>query len=393
MEKTEALFSIIKNVIEDAKTNISENDIMQIYEFAKMHRMENFVFRFLEKMGTADKYPNICENYMRYISIDANQEYYLNHILAIFEINGINHMALKGSVIKYIYPTPELRESADIDIWIEPNDAKRAKQLLDAEGFKTVKYGISNHDVYCINNIIYVELHKELVSKKFQWYGICNSIVRDCKKEDGYNYRYKMSDEDFYVFMLIHMAKHILYGGAGIRLVLDVWVYLRTYRLNQERLAVRLKEADLLMFDKTVKLLCDYWFNDKQVTDAGVLRLSDYMIHSGWNGTSEQVKLTNSIRESENNHTHLHRYVKSIFWSKNKMAVRYPILNKFPVLLPAMWVHRIVNALFRKKGSLTNFVHYYDDIKENDISTYKSFVSEIGLTNTQAQREKIHNCD
>lgn len=387
MDKTEALFSIIKNVIEGTETNIPEVDFLQVYELAKMHRLENFVFSFLDKMGTADKYPDICENYMRYIGIDANQDYYLNHILNIFETNGIKHMVLKGSVMKYIYPMPELRECADIDIWIDPNDAKQAKQLLEAEGFLTIRYGISNHDEYCINNMVYVELHKELVSEKYQWYEVCNSIVRDCRKEDGCNYRYKMSDEDFYVFMLIHMAKHILYGGAGIRLVLDVWVYLRAYKLNQESLMARLKEADLVMFDKTIRQLCDYWFNDKEVTDIVVMQLADYMINSGWNGTDEQVKLTNSIRETENNHTRLHRYVKSIFWSKNKMAERYPILNKCPILLPIMWIHRVVNALFRKKGSLTNFVHYYDDVKDSDVDAYKLFISEIGLATAQEQKE------
>lgn len=372
------LITILKCVIENTKYSGQINDMQSLFEFAKKHKVESFIgYMLRSEPELLNKYEFISKSDSYNLYCEVYQVYYLENIMKRFEESGIKHMPLKGSVIKNLYPSPELRQSADLDIYIDPAKSEQARDILIDMGFEIRAYGISNHDEYCWNNIVYVELHKELVSEKYEWYDVCNRIIKDCKIENGYKYRYQMSNEDFYVFMLIHMAKHILYGGAGIRLVLDVWVYLKKVDMDESLLRMRLNEAHMYDFDKIVRMLCEFWFEDRNDVSPTVQLLSEYMIESGWNGTVEQVKMIGYMRGKSE--SRIRYYIKSIFWNKNKMATRYPILYKYPCFLPFCWLHRVLKAVFLNKGSIKNVIHYYDEVDDSKIVSYLGFIKKIGL--------------
>jgi hypothetical protein len=57
-----------------------------------------------------------------------------------------------------------------------------------------------------------------------------DDIWTKVSKREGYNYSYCLSDEDFYIYMIYHCAKHFKSGGLGIRMLMDVYVYLNSHQ-------------------------------------------------------------------------------------------------------------------------------------------------------------------
>ena len=61
---------------------------------------------------------------------------------------GIRILPLKGCVMKELYPLPEYRQMADLDILVDPQNVERAGRLLLDLGFSVRHAGESYHDAY-----------------------------------------------------------------------------------------------------------------------------------------------------------------------------------------------------------------------------------------------------
>ena len=71
--------------------------------------------------------------------------------------------------------------------------------------------------------------------------------------------RKRVSNEDFYIYHIIHMAKHFINGGIGIVHILDIWIMINAYRsVDKDYIAGELKSIGLLDFEKNARALCKY---------------------------------------------------------------------------------------------------------------------------------------
>ncbi len=61
------------------------------------------------------------------------------------------------------------------------------------------------------------------------------------------------------------------------------------------------------------------------------------------------------------------------------MANRYPILNKLPVLLPIMWIHRALKTLLFNKDKAEIIRTRYDNTDISDGQRIIEFKKNIGL--------------
>ncbi len=86
----------------------------------------------------------------------------------------------------------------------------------------------SNHEyVWDKKNMLHVELHKMLIpSYNKDYYAYFGDGWRLAKKYDGSEF--KMSDEDTFVYIFTHFAKHYRDAGIGIRHITDIYVYLKS---------------------------------------------------------------------------------------------------------------------------------------------------------------------
>ena len=269
------------------------------------------------------------------------------------EENEIYHLVLKGSVLKSLYPSPEMREMSDIDVMIYDTNLDRAKKVVEGMGFRLFK-SVKHHDIYMKSPFLVIELHHALFDMN-----VDKNLFEYFQKEkrastmDGQRYALQFSIEDFYVYLIAHMAKHFYETGCGIRNVLDVYCYCRAYEStwNKELITIELNKCGLSTFEKRIRTLAQVWLGG-QNPDSFSLSLFDYMINCGIYGKEGNGVWSQLAKENKSDRANIQAYAKRWYYFPplSYMENDYPWLKKHPYFLFVAWVIRAVHGLVSKEG-------------------------------------------
>ena len=257
----------------------------------------------------------------------------------LLEAAGMAHIPLKGAVIRSFYPEPWLRTSGDIDILLKDADSA-AKHLMKC-GYQHKMKGL--HDITMISpRGIPFELHFQLIDTDARVNCLLEQVWDHARLREG-NYRYEMTPELFYFYHIAHMAKHMLHGGCGIRFFTDIWLLRHELSLDEDALNHLLREGGLLTFAKQAESLSRVWFEGRRPTHLE-LALERYVLNSGvFGSSSNKVKLARSQSDTTAQYVFLR-----IFLPYNEMVLHYPILKKYPLLLPGFWIRRWAGAVLKR---------------------------------------------
>ena len=193
-----------------------------------------------------------------------------------------------------------------------------------------------------------------------------------------------MTNEDFYLHMIGHMAKHMKYSGFGIRMVVDVWLYLEKFKseMDFDILNERLKYCGLYDFNQVILKLNDYWFNCGDASPA-TLQLADYVVASGLFGTYEQLISTeaavNGGKIKSKSVGKLKKILQTVFLSYRNMCTLYPNLRNMPILLPIYWLRRAFDRLLHKRENISKIYKQYDNVDMKLATDIYEFKKGLGL--------------
>ena len=183
-----------------------------------------------------------------------------------FEENNIWYMLLKGMVIRKYYPAPELREMADNDILFDNKYSKEVYDFMTARGYKSDDYNKGYHDEYLKPPAYNFEMHRQLVSSKERpkWYEYYKDVKSILINDANGKNQFYFSDNDFYVYFIVHTYKHFLNSGMGLRTVLDVYLYLNNLqdKLDFDYIEEQLKKLDAYDFEQTFRSLAFKMFGE-----------------------------------------------------------------------------------------------------------------------------------
>ena len=384
----EYLARICRNVIEKQKTDDVPEwfDLGDFFEFCYVHKLDGIAFYALSGTDAHKSDEQLWrifqDKYYQSVFLEGTRAYYYDEIKEALRARKIPYLPMKGAVLKKLYPSPDLRQSADIDIYVGEENAAGAREAMESVGFRTNAFGkFGAADEYENDDHTYVDIHRVLIRQDFSWTEECNRIADRLIDVD--EYERAMTDEDFYIYMVCHIAKHIKNGGIGIRAILDLWVYLRHYRgLDTKYMEDAFSRCSLSEFHKNLIRLMDYWFNGRPADDL-VKDMALYVAGSGWNGSEEQWVAASISENAPDARSRLSARIKSYanatFWSAERLSEKYPVLIKHPGLLPFCWVHRACNALINKRGTVKEILHYYDGADIDAVKRIERFKSDIGL--------------
>lgn len=319
--------------------------------FCQKHRILNLVY-----YGIKSNNINISENIKKLFEENmlhsmmkcAQRDVEIELLSEQFENNKIRHMILKGFVIKNIYPEPYLRSMSDIDILVG-DDIDKASDVLLQNGFE-LKSKEFLHYTFIKENSFAIELHKSLVDESLEkYYKYFKSGFVKAKVSDGFNYKYEFSKEDFYIFMVAHMAKHYSICGTGIRSVCDIYLYNKKFTdIDKDYINKELNKIGLSDFEKKIKNLAIEWFGG--YFEGKFDSVGEYIILGGVYGNLDNHELNKFILNDKR--TKKQYILRTIFPDKNYMFARYSFLKKAPVFIPLFWIVRIISTFFKSKGSI-----------------------------------------
>lgn len=333
------------------KEKLGDIDYEKLFKFSKAHSAANLVGYALQKLDMLpDEYaaPFLKELKLSMVR-EATQELETQEIAAQLEKRGIRYMMLKGSVMKQLYPLPYLRSMCDVDIQYDTAFKARLDDFMSDLGYE--KAEVSGTDgvniAYRKKPFMYIEFHGALMDKDVPLYN--RYFGTDFERTIPVNgCEVKYSDEDFFVFMAAHLAKHYFLGGSGLRSLLDIWLYLRKKpELDREYIFAELKKIKLDEFINIMLGINAVLFEGAKPSEQQKNIIS-YILSSGTYGTTANKSAELIKNQSKGS------YVKQrLFPDREFMAINYPVVKKCVLLMPLFWIIRLVSVSLKKgfKGS------------------------------------------
>lgn len=386
MDREAVLFALIRSVI--CKEPLNDNciaactaDMLEsVYTLASQHDLGHLVGQAVSKLSLPDSEAlKKCKDaamqaFMRYM----RQDYEYQKTCRVLEEAKIPFMPLKGSVLRAYYPEGWMRTSCDADILVRPEDLQAAASAL-TEKLSYIQGQRATHDVVlqCPGGE-HIELHFDLVEegRANAASTVLSHVWETAKKRPGHDFWYEMTDELFYFYHIAHMAKHVQTGGCGIRPFVDLWILDRLEHTPQSRDAL-LEKGGLLGFANVARKLSRVWL-EGEAEDAVTRNFQHFLFTGGVYGSSEnRVALKQGSSGSR-----LKYLLSRLFAPYEKLKGYYPILEKYPWLLPVMQVRRWLMLLDPSVAGMARnelaVSHKLDDTKADSM---KVLMDQLCLKN------------
>lgn len=366
---------VIKKVVLNSDEEITDINIEWVMRLAKFHSLEYIIYLGINKLNITNLNKEEFSTFSKYAKINAYksevQSFELLNILDQLESNNIKHLPLKGAIVRNCYPNIQYRSMADLDILIPLCDIKKAGNVLKSIGYSAEHLG-GNHDCYVKKPYMNVELHRAMLDETYQvnyYDDIWNKVIKKENKE----YQYQLTNEDFFVYLIVHAAKHFSGGGTGLRIVLDIYYYLEKYKLDFTYVYKELSKMNLDKFGNILINISNSLFkNIKSDNNENEMLVLKYIISCGTYGTTENHSAV-SLEEEKLEKSKSKLIFRRLFPSYNTMKRRNPILAKIPILLPLFWFTRLIKGLFNFKDHKKTYqtIKSIDNEKVNEVNRIK----------------------
>lgn len=327
------------------------------------------------------------------------QEAFSNHawkhstlqLLAEMNAAGIPALLIKGYAVADCYAAPDCRMSGDTDLLIEPKNEKRACAFMKANGFAVEhRWTNGHHDVCRHPQLGCVELHVMLYDEIVEdvWFGrmdgrefVSESAIEVATQDGSYR---TLGYTDHMIFLMLHLIKHFIMTGMSLRMMLDVALF---FSHNAERIdSVRFwKTMESLKYGTIAQsilwaMVCYCGIDQTSLPGLcgdcpeSVEMILDDLESGGWLGKIDEKAREEGWYEYNRQLLMKNRskaqyllfmlrwkigaYLKALFPSRKTLAIRYPCVQKSALLIPLVWLHRLIFRGSRavKKGALTTYI-------------------------------------
>ena len=344
-------------------------DFASLYELCAEHNITAFADRTVSASSVDD---NVRKSFSveRFNAIRANMLFTeeTKIILDALEKNKIDHTVLKGRVLGSCYPESYLRQMGDVDILINADDAQSVNRIMTDHGYQTESAGLFNDDVYKKPPFYKFEMHRTLFSdRKNEWHGqktAWNEYYKNINKKllavEGMKYEHKFSDNDFYIYFILHAVKHIRTAGTGIRTLVDLYYYLCSHTPDFKAVENDLKALGVSGEERILRNLALKFFSPESKGSTEVLdddekaAFNDLLMFGAY-GTRENFleKRMHRLYGDDVTAVKKLRYAaRRVFSIPEVYKERCPVLYKHRITRPLIFFVRVYNGLTTKRKRL-----------------------------------------
>ncbi|MGN0297753.1 MAG: nucleotidyltransferase family protein [Lachnospiraceae bacterium] len=335
----------------EAMTYLALNSVGKpLIEYIKLNSQEEL----WKKWGEAMR-----KSMVRNLQLDIGRAEICNYMESI----GCWYMPLKGIILKELYPSDGMRQMGDNDILFDEAFRSQIRDWFIEQNYEVGEYQEnSNHDAYWRSAGNHYEMHKTLVPEVYTvWYDYYKNIKEKLLPMEGTHYGYQFTDEDFYVFMVVHAYKHYKNGGIGFRALTDFYVYIKEKgsSLNWSYIEQECTKLDIAKFEAELRLLAYKVLCPKKSTALSLneeeLQILEYIVDSGTYGTITHSMLNQVKKQFDEKPTFgkkVFYMIRRIFTSPDIIKKNYEICNKYPIFIPIGYIARIFRGLFSKNVRL-----------------------------------------
>lgn len=299
-----------------------------------------------------NNYKRLQDRVLNYVHLDRIQHVVIDKVNETFNKNNIEHLFVKGTHIKNLYPETYLRPMGDCDVLIKKENSLKSRKIMKEAGFITTSRS-GAHDVYEYQKNS-VEVHRYIYQKENKKdNSILNNPWDNAVLVENSKYRLDYSFEAVYI--LYHLKKHVLSSGIGLRSILDITIFYNHYEkeIDLEFLNKELKKNNLDEFLQAILYVNKKFFDldspflkeDYKLEEKDLENIIKYITSSGVHGKGQDfnVMAPRLVKRSK-----LRTFLSVVFPSWTNMKEAYSWLRYLPFLLPVAYVIRGFKFLFLK---------------------------------------------
>ncbi len=352
--ESEYLLKTLKSFIHNENPGVFPGDWKKLIQLSQVHSVTSILGYMVMNypQETAGVYGEALRKHcLESIGLYSQKAECMKALIEQMNQKGIEHLLFKGFVLREYYPVPELRTFGDIDFLIPEGKRQASDELMMKNGFARED---NWEPVFSYRKELeHYEVHTDVmeidVSDKADYREYFRHIWERARLQEGHTY--VLSPEDHLIYMLTHIAKHINGSGAGIRMYLDVAVFLKYFegKLNVEYLH---QEFEKLAFEDFANMVFTLVENVFAVQSVIPLRPIDEVVYNDFvlftmkGGTFGKVGRDAgliSLKQTTQEGGEVSRgktLRKRLFPSAGSIESRYTYLRGKHWLLPIAWVHR-----------------------------------------------------
>lgn len=377
MENIEYFLQILKDFIwEKESLDLKYVDWEHMKKDAHRHQVEAIFYKQTHKAEFQKAFAT-----QAYFSINRNR---LVDELRI-ALKDFEFVFVKGLEIAKYYPYPELRTMGDSDLLVHFDDKVAIHKIFIQLGYSFEDY--HEEEAKYIKNNLEIEMHDKLLH-----------VLDDDKDsvlffDQVWHYVHNGElDWNFHmIYLLKHLSRHLLSGGAGFRQFMDIAILTQKLTLDWNWIEHELEKIKLLKFSKRVFELNNIWFEIKPPMEVDELdpmfvkdatkRIYECGVFGQTSKDKDIVSIANKAKDGNNplwvvkaSYMLTHLFPSYSTMMKNEFC---QYLRTKKLLLPVAWVHRWIRYSTNEKKRKTlqkKLCSSYKDIKQRN-----DYLSSWGL--------------
>ena len=286
-----------------------------------------------------------------------------DELTELLENANITYAILKGTSVSRYYPVPDLRILGDIDLLVRPEDIEQVDQILLSSGYsKRASDDVIHHEYWRANTL--VEVHFALMNTPDSCGGrkaeqIADQCLDNIEKATLGDHSFFVLTEPFQAFsLLLHMQRHMLISGIGLRQIADWAVYIdkADYALLEKETIPILQKTGLFQYAKVLTKMCVLFLglDEEKVQwccDADnelCCRLWKKVLQWGSLGQEDIEGMGNLFTDRKKVGNRGGSYIVNLISLLNRIAYReFPWTENKRFFLPVMWIYIPIRYVFR----------------------------------------------
>lgn len=394
MTETEQLFlKILKALVNTQQISLPyDTDLLALFQISKIHSLAAAVGFALnhqlesQEFEDAKTSQNLQQALFQTIIKQTRRLGTFEKLLDRLSAEQIPVILFKGCVVNKYYPDPAIRTFGDIDFLVDIKDRERLDVLMVELGY-TKSVQEETVWMYCKGAEIY-EVHTSLMPSLTVLEPNVQGFVTSAWENTvptKRNHIFTLEPNYHFIFLLLHLAKHMRSTGAGVRMYLDLaLMYKNEPMLDLEKLKSIAEILGFLDFLGAATSLCERWFGISGFATAKIepkimVALEEYVMAAGVFGFHGRNPAVARLRDQQGGTNRFGALCKYVFPAYKDMKTAYSFLNGRPILLPVVWVVRWWDGLFcRRKRAVKIFKGMFTEGEAAQSS--ELLLQSIGIT-------------
>jgi hypothetical protein len=358
------------NKIKPDSNYITHVNLEKLFQMCRYHSLTAIVCTALESAGVLDKrfMEEKAKAIRKIMLLDTERE----QICSFLEQNHIWYMPLKGVILKNMYPQFGMRQMSDNDILFDACYRNNVIDFMQNRGYYLKSDNGAQCDEWLKEPVYNFEIHLNLFVKNHEdFYYYYKNVKERLIKVDGKKYEYRFSDEDFYIYMTAHAYKHYSVGGTGLRSLLDYYVYLKKKesQLDWEYIEKELEKLEISEFEREIRTVAKKAFIPNSELTEKEREMVEFMLLSGTYGNvSNSIKYRAKLLDADSKSAYIFR---RIFPNIKFYKQYFPIVARYPVLIPFVWVYRLARAIFKRRDIYVKEIRNIKKMSEKELCNEK----------------------